>query len=44
MEQGFTQFAVLILCDDSTGSDKMNDYFATEADTMIFVCGRVPWL
>ena len=34
-EQGCTQFAVLILCHDSTGCDEMNDYFAIEADTMI---------
>ena len=39
MEQDLTQFAVLILCDDFTGCDKMGDYFATEADTMInIVC------
>ena len=39
MEQGCTQFAVLILCDDSTGCDEMGNYFATEADTMIeIVC------
>ena len=29
------QFAVLILCRDSTGCDEMGDYFAIEADTMI---------
>ena len=29
------QFAVLILCHDSTGCDEMGDYFAIEADTMI---------
>ena len=34
-EQNSTQFAVLILCHDSTGCDKMGDYFAIEADTMI---------
>ena len=28
------QFAVLILCHDSTGCDEMGDYFAIEADTM----------
>ena len=39
MEQDFTKFAVLILCDDSTGCDAMGDYFATEADTIIdIVC------
>ena len=28
-----------VLCDDSTGCDKMGDYFATEADTMVdIVC------
>ena len=35
MEDNFTQFAVIILCDDSTGCDEVNDYFATEVDTMI---------
>ena len=35
MEQTFTQFAVKILCDDSTAFDEVDDYFATEADTMI---------
>ena len=34
-EQDCSQFAVLILCHDSTGSDEMGDYFAIEADTMI---------
>ena len=34
-EQECTQFAVLILCHDSTGCDEMGDYFAIEADTMI---------
>ena len=34
MEQDRTQYIVLILCDDSTGSDKIGDYFATEAGTM----------
>ena len=35
VEQDCTQFAVLILCRDSTGCDEMGDYFATEADKMI---------
>ena len=35
MEQDCTQFAVLILCHDSTGCGEMGDYFAREADTMI---------
>ena len=34
-KQNRTQFAVLILCHDSTGCDEMGDYFAIEADTMI---------
>ena len=35
-EQDCTQFAVLILCHDSTGcDDEMGDYFAIEADTVI---------
>ena len=35
MEQDLTQFEALVLCDNSTGCDAMDDYFATEADTMI---------
>ena len=35
MEQDLTQLAVMIMCDDSTGCDEVDDYFATEADTMI---------
>ena len=39
MEQDLTQFAVLILCDDSTACGEMGDYFATDADTMVdIVC------
>ena len=39
IEQDLTQLAVIILCDNSTGCDEMNDYFATEADIMIdIVC------
>ena len=34
-EHDCTQFAVLILCHDSTGCDEMGDYFAIEADIMI---------
>ena len=36
-EQDCTQFAVLIQCHDSTGCDEMGDYFAIEADTMIYI-------
>ena len=35
MEQDCTQFAVLILCYDSTGCDETGDYFAIEANTLI---------
>ena len=35
MEQDLSQLAALILCDDSTGCDKMGDYLTTEADTII---------
>ena len=28
-------FAVLILCDDSTGCDEIHDYFAPAVDSMI---------
>ena len=37
MEQDLTQLAAIILCNDSTGYDVTDDYFA--ADTMIdIVC------
>ena len=35
MPAQFPQFAVLILCHDSTGCDEMGDYFAIEADTIM---------
>ena len=35
VEQDLTQLAVIMLCDGSTGCDDMNDYFETEAETMI---------
>ena len=39
MEQDRTQFAVLILCDDSTDRDEIGDNFTSEAGTMIdIVC------
>ena len=41
MEQDLTQFAVLTQCDDPTGCDKMGDYFAIDADTMIDVICEV---
>ena len=37
VEQDLTQFAVIILCDDSTSRDEVDDYFATEAATMIYI-------
>ena len=38
MVQDLNQFAVLILCDDSTGCSEMGDFFfATEADTMLVI-------
>ena len=37
MEQNFTKLAVLILRDDSTVCDEVDDYFATEADTLIYI-------
>ena len=43
MEQDCTQFAVLILCHDSTVCDEMDDYFAIEADTMIDIV-RLTWI
>ena len=41
MEQDHTQFAVLILCDGSSGCDEESDYFATVADTMIVIVCEV---
>ena len=41
MEQDRTQFAVLILCDDSTGCDEIGLYFATEADILIYIVCNV---
>ena len=39
MEQELTQFAVLIICDDSNGCDEIGDYFTTVADTILdIVC------
>ena len=39
MEQTLTQFAVIIICDDSTSFDEMGDYVATETDsTICIVC------
>ena len=35
MEKVLIQFAVKIMCDDSTGFDEMDNYFATEANKMI---------
>ena len=35
MEQDCDQFEVIILCDDSTDCDEVEDYFATETDTNI---------
>ena len=41
MDQDLSQFAVLELGDDSTGCNEMDDYFATEADTMIDIVCKV---
>ena len=35
VEQELTQPTVITLCDDSTGCSEVDDYFVTEADTMI---------
>ena len=37
MEHDLSQFAVLILCNNSTGCDEMCHYCATEGDTMIHI-------
>ena len=34
MEQDLTHLAVIILCEDSTGCDEVDDSFVTEEDTM----------
>ena len=41
MGQDLTQLAVIILCDDSTGCDEVEVYFATEADIMMDVVWKV---
>ena len=41
MEQDLTQLAVIILLNDSTGCDEMEDYFAIEVDTMIYIVCEV---
>ena len=41
MEQDLTQLAVIILYNDSIGCDEVDDYFATEADTMIAIVCEV---
>ena len=41
MTQNLTQFAVLLLCDDSTGCGEMCDYFTIDADTMIDIVYEV---
>ena len=35
IEQDLTKFAVKILCGDSSGCNEVDNYFATEADTMM---------
>ena len=37
MEHTLTQFADIILCDDSTSFDEMGDYVATETDSTIYI-------
>ena len=37
MEQGLTHFAVGILCDDFTGLDEVDNYFVTDADTVLYI-------
>ena len=41
MDQDLTQFAVLIICDNSTGCDETGDHFTIEADTMIDIVFEV---
>ena len=41
MEQDLTQLAVIILLKDSTGCDEMDDYFAIEVDTTIYIVCEV---
>ena len=39
MQEDLIQLAVIVLCYNSTGCDEMDDYLATEADTMVdIVC------
>ena len=41
MKQDLTQLAVIILWNGFTGCDAMNDYFAIEADTMVYIVCEV---
>ena len=37
IEEYLTKLVVIILCDGNTGCDEIDDHFATEADTMIYI-------
>ena len=41
MKQDLTQLAVIMLWGGSTGCDDMDDYFATEGETMIDIVYEV---
>ena len=41
VEEDLSQLTVIMLYHDSTGCDEMDDYFATEADTMIYKVYKV---
>ena len=41
--QDLAQLAVILLCDDSTGCEERDDYFATEAGTIIDY-ERMTWM
>ena len=41
MDQVLTQSSVTILCDSSNGCDEMDNYFATETDTILYIDMRL---
>ena len=39
MKHDLSQLTIIIMCDDSTGCDEVDDYFSTEIDTIMeIVC------
>ena len=41
VEQDLTQLSVIILCDDSTGCDEVDNYFATKKQQVYHMTSRL---